>query len=301
MPSGKRPVCAKGVRKLARRIMYLTVAWVLGLVFLSGCHPNSVDEYRQQSEDSPLRLTATTQSKGNPLRIVESGWILPQGKHSFSSNVHFGVVLQNTSEWEVVRSAAVRVMGIDREGLLLFDSRISVPAVFANETVYLGGKALANLSKEDGEGLQVLFAVENDAGELLALFEEDPSREGAGEFDLEAVSFPEGAYEISEIAIDQYAREAWTFEGGVTLADGESMDETVIGEAKASSVCLSLILRDDDGEIVYGDAVFVDGLIEGEPAEFAFDCILPFEYATYEVHARPWTPGATLLADPLLP
>ena len=194
----------------------------------------------------------------------------------------------------------LRVLGIDATGVLKLDSRVSLPVVFAGEKLVLAGIAPGMIEGAEAEGLQVLFAVEDGVGELRSLPHGAISDgDSVIDYDYAELAFPEGLYQVSELVADQYGRDSWTFSGTVTLSPDVGVNERLLGEASASCVQLSLVFRDEAGAILCGNECIVDGLVAGEPAEFMFDCILPygFEYASVEVYARPWTPGAALTAD----
>ena len=51
---------------------------------------------------------------------------------------------------------------------------------------------------------------------------------------------------------------------------------------------LSLVLRDEDGNIVYGDFDVVDVADEGVTVAFEIDEYELPDYVTYEIYAIPW-------------
>ncbi len=265
---------------------------------MAGCHPNSIDEFRAGMEDEPVY--AQMSAREQPLVVTGSGWLVPQGSRASSTSVHFGVEIENTDEHFVVNDAVLRVLGIDANGVLKLDSRVSLPVVFAGEKLVLAGIVPGVIEGGEAEGLQVLFAVEDGVGELRSLLHGAISDGNSViDYDYAELAFPEGLYQVSELVADQYGRDSWTFSGTVTLSPDVEVNERLLGEASASCVQLSLVFRDEAGTILFGNECIADGLVAGEPAEFMFDCILPygFEYASVEVHARPWTPGAALTVD----
>lgn len=290
----------RGIAAARTGVRGLVLAAVVALLVagMAGCHPNSIDEFRAGMEDEPVY--AKMSAREQPLVVTGSGWLVPQGSRAWSTNVHFGVEIENTDEYFVVNGAVLRVLGIDANGVLKLDSRVSLPVVFAGEKLVLAGIAPGMIEGAEAEGLQVLFAVEDGVGELRSLPHGAISDgDSVTDYDYAELAFPEGLYQVSELVADQYGRDSWTFSGTVTLSPDVEVNERLLGEASVSCVQLSLVFRDEAGAILCGNECIVDGLVAGEPAEFMFDCILPygFEYASVEVYARPWTPGAALTAD----
>ncbi len=278
------------------RVVVAAVATALAISLL-GCHPNSIDEFREGMGDESVASPVSAHAQ--PLSVVESGWLVPQGRKAMSSSMHFGVEIENADVANVVNGAVLRVIGVDANGVLKFDRRVEIPVIFAGERLVLAGVAPATIEAGESDGLQTLFAIEEDAGMLRSL----PRSELAGgntiDYDNAELAFPEGLYEVSELVADQYGLDSWMFSGTVELSPDAVVNERLLGTASVSCAQLSIVFRDEAGAILCGDECIVDGLVAGEPAEFMFNCILPygFEYASVEVHARPWTPGAVLTAE----
>lgn len=186
------------------------------------------------------------------LEIDETGWSV---KHGY---VHYGVVLRNTSDTAQVDFPSIAVTGRDGKGAVLFADTQVASVIHPGQTLYLGGQAGNGTAPDDVE-----FSVVT------------PSSYQVSESNAVAVPF-----EVTNTsAADTDFGTAFT---GEVDTDSSKPSDT-------SQICLTLILRDDDGVIVYGDSTFVDWPERNAPRPFSMDepDDLP-DYATYEIHARTW-------------
>ena len=99
----------RGIAAARNGVRGLVLAAVAALLVagMAGCHPNSIDEFRAGMEDEPVY--AKMSAREQPLAVTGSGWLVPQGSRAWSTNVHFGVEIENTDEYFVVNGAVLRV------------------------------------------------------------------------------------------------------------------------------------------------------------------------------------------------
>lgn len=192
------------------------------------------------------------QSADDPLEIVESGWGVDDYGH-----VHYAYALRNTSDTEPVVLPTVKVTGKAEDGTVLFAEESGQMIAFPGQTTYIGQLAAGNA----GKPATVDFAV-----------------------------VPKTSYKASDadkpVTFDVSAVASRTDDWGGTTFTGEVIP-TSEGYA-FTTIRLTLILRDLQGAIVYGDSGYVDQQGDGKAVAFSImEQGLP-EYASYEVHAQVW-------------
>lgn len=191
------------------------------------------------------------------LEVVESGWSVDA--HGY---VCYGVGIRNASSEFDVMYPEVSIVGRNAEGDVLFSDQQTLFAAFAGQAVYFGGIA--------GNGTapaSVEFSVV--APESFNVSEK-------------AVQAP--VLRVGEISSTPDGFGGTAFTGEVALEEGDYLD------AGSGDVAVSVILRDEQGAIVYGATNFVSRPSKGKNVAFEVDGYtgsVP-AYATVEAYAQPW-------------
>lgn len=189
------------------------------------------------------------------LRIVESGWGASAGGY-----VMYALTLENTSDDLVVEYPEVLITGRDEDGSVLFtDSQVLA-------VIYPGGQLTYACQAGNGQApATVEFALAAPQDYQVAV--------GTGE----ATTF-----EVSDLSIRAGSYGSTLFTGEVTtVSQGDESDGM-------GDVWLSVILRDEAGEIVYADHGDCRRPGEGKSSAFEIDVHGCPAYATAEVAAMAW-------------
>lgn len=189
------------------------------------------------------------------LRIVESGWGTSAGGY-----VMYALTLENASDDLVVEYPEVLITGRDEDGSVLFtDSQVLA-------VIYPGGQLTYACQAGNGQApATVEFALAAPQDYQVAV--------GTGE----ATTF-----EVSDLSIRAGSYGSTLFTGEVTTVS-QGYESDGMGD-----VWLSVILRDEAGEIVYADHGSCRRPVEGKSSAFEIDVHGCPAYATAEVAAMAW-------------
>lgn len=189
------------------------------------------------------------------LLIVESGWGVSAGGY-----VMYALTLENTSDDLVVEYPEVLITGRDEDGSVLFtDSQVL-------DVIYPGGQLTYACQAGNGQApATVEFALAAPQDYQVAV--------GTGEA---------ATFEVSDLSIRAGSYGSTLFTGEVTtVSQGDESDGM-------GDVWLSVILRDEAGEIVYADHGSCRRPGEGKSSPFEIDVHGCPAYATAEVAAMAW-------------
>lgn len=193
-------------------------------------------------------------AEASQLFIAESGWDVDG-----SGYISYGFALRNASDANSVSFPEIRITGRDARGAVVFSDVQVLSGVNAGQTVYCGGIA-GNGTPPDS----VEFVVE-EPDDLNISNKEIYS----------AVLSVSGVSEVSN------GFGGSNFVGEVRLEGGE------YPELGMSDVAVTVILRDDEGNIVYGATDYTSRPALGESVPFeVLSGSLP-AYVTIEAHAQP--------------
>ncbi len=192
-----------------------------------------------------------------PLEIAESGWSM-----SSQGYVTYVYALRNTSDNMAVELPSVRVTGYDGDGGVLF-SKEDIPMVcLPGQTTYSNG---------------------------LVESSEKPTRV---EFKLKQSSTTELHQVSDRVSLTCSDVKVRTANFGYTVTGSVNVDGTKKALSDAAPLCLSIrltvVLRDEAGNIVYGDMQFLDTLEPGDNQPFSIELSNTPDFATAEVYAQPW-------------
>ena len=203
------------------------------------------------SNTVPARATASDIERAyQALKISESGWHVDSNGY-----VDYALTIQNTSEDLIVEYPEVIITGRAADGSVVF-SKSQVMGV-----VYPGYDLTFACMTGDGTApATVEFALGKPQDYQVSVGTGHPTE-----------------YKV----LDQTARKG----GAGKLAVSGEIEKTVEGDEwlDSQSVWLSVILRDDQGQIVYGWNGFVDSPGLGEQMPFSIEVYSVPDYATVEV------------------
>lgn len=203
------------------------------------------------SNTVPARATASDIERAyQSLKISESGWHVDSNGY-----VDYALTIQNTSEDLIVEYPEVIITGRAADGSVVF-SKSQVMGV-----VYPGYDLTFACMTGDGTApATVEFALGKPQDYQVSVGTGHPTE-----------------YKV----LDQTARKG----GAGKLAVSGEIEKTVEGDEWLDSqgVWLSVILRDDQGQIVYGWNGFVDSPGLGEQMPFSIEAYSVPDYATVEV------------------
>ena len=187
--------------------------------------------------------------KENKLTLVESGYTITD-----SGYVMYGVVLKNEGD-QTIRFPTIKVTGRDDAGNVVSSDEQKLNVIAPGETSTWGGQA--------GNGTTpatVEFEVSTDEDDWY-----DPT-EAMPTFEVSGASAQDSGYGIVH------------FVGEVTNTS----------DVDASSVCLTVILRDESGAIVGGYSGYVSDLAAGATTSFDITGYSVPAYATLEATGKNW-------------
>ena len=202
-------------------------------------------------EDAAESASSSTSELLDP-EILESGYYLTD-----AGFVRYAVCWENPNEGYAIEYPELTITCRDADGVITFAYTETMSELLPGEVQYFSGITVG------GEGtVTVEFGVSQ-----------------VDDNDFEATDeVAEEYFTISNTsAIDNDYKVLFTGEI-TTNVELEDFDEAR----------LSLVLRDEDGNIVYGDFDFVDVTAEGGTVAFEIEAYDLPDYATYEIYAIPW-------------
>lgn len=190
----------------------------------------------------------------NPLKIVESGWSADQQGY-----VHYAFALRNTSKTQQVQYPQITITGRAKDGSIVFSQTQALNMAFPNQTVYDAGQA----------------------------------GEGTAPATVDFVVLSPDTYNVTE------AQGTATFPiSGTSKIDNRDGGTTFNGEVHAvadgfkpsdgQQIKISLVLRNAQNAIIYGDITFVDWPGNGRSAPFSITVYDLPKYASYDLYAQIW-------------
>lgn len=186
---------------------------------------------------------------------IESGWSLDSRGY-----VHYAFVLTNAESGFKVELPMIKIVGRDSADTVLFSEEISLPVIEPGQRVSFG-ECIGN-------------------GKAPASVELDVIRPGA-----HAVS--EGASESPVFEVDNVSEVSDGF-GGSKFTGEVKYFGGEWPEFSQGSIAVTIVLRDDAGEIVYGATGYVKRPAEGEATTFEVAGGRLPEYAVMEAYAQAW-------------
>ena len=258
----------------AKRMLAIAAAVVAmcAMLLVSGCS-GSEEEASDDGSDTGSATEDATETTDDEVEaeeaeepllpeLVETGYYVSEDDYG-DTYIYVGVGWTNPNEGYEIQYPEVMVTGYDADGTVTFTETQTMNSLMPGETQYFGFMA--------GEGADtetVEFSI--PALEDYCYVETD---EQAQEH-----------YTISNTSesTDEYGATCFT---GEIIYDTEAIDE--FGD-EYTQAWVSVILRDAEGNIVYGDNGFADLGAVGETSAFELDEYGLPEYDSYEIYAIPW-------------
>ena len=190
----------------------------------------------------------------NPLELVESGWSVSQQGY-----VSYAFALRNTSTTLQVRYPEVAITGRAKDGSIVFSQTQTLNMAFPNQTIYDAGQAGQGTAPATVDFV-VLSPNEYNVTETRG-----------------TATFP-----ISGISKVRNNDGGTTFNGEVSaVTDGFEPSD-------GQQIKVSLVLRDKQGAIIYGETAFVDWPDNGQSMPFSILVYDLPDYTSYEAYAQIW-------------
>lgn len=193
-------------------------------------------------------------SADNPLEVVESGWSVEDGY------VYYAFGLRNSGDRQIL-CPGVTITGRDSSGGVLFSQEQILSVVPAGQTVYFGSLA--------------------GGGAVPATVEIAPIQ--PEDYNIESEANTAAAFTVSGVRAVSNGFGGYNFAGEVTT------DKAADADGFSGQVAITVVLRDENGAIVYGCTDFTSCPDVGQTAPFEVMAMsnLP-EYASMEAYALQW-------------
>lgn len=244
------------MKEITRRgFIAATGAMVLALAGCGGESGNGGPSPTSSTSGTQPSATAST-SEPSPLEIVESGYSV-----SDAGYVMYGIGIKNPNENKQADLPSFTITGKADDGSIVFSDGQTLIAIAPGETVYYGFQA------GNGTAPSTVEFVMGDCD-----FSDAEKPDGAI-FTLSNVSEVPGSYGMS------------SYTGELTLNHDFS---DYPNQSLLNQTCVSVILRDASGAIVYGMSTYVDTPDTGATVPFEVSAYNVPEHASYELYAQIW-------------
>ncbi len=207
------------------------------------------------NDEGDLDLSGGFASQGDAkLAVTEYGWHADE--HGYIG-YGVGIVCEGDS---AIEYPSIQITGYDASGSVLFAEEQTFGVIGAGETQHYAGISGNGTTPERVE----IEAIQPE------------------EYQVSAAGVDVSTFAVEGVSTLQDSLLGTTFTGEVILVD-EGSSPSMSGD-----VFLSVILRDANGEIVYGNTGFVSAPAQGERRSFEIPCPDAPAYETVEVHAVAW-------------
>lgn len=190
--------------------------------------------------------------------VAESGWVVSSPESG--SYVLYAFALRNPSDEIMVRYPKVRITGRDANGGLLFSDEQTLNALYPGQTVYFASLAGGEVAPDTVEFTPCASEDYN-----VVPFEGETPR-----FSINGVSAVSDGL------------------GGVNFVGEVKAESAVESDTVASGLAVTVVLRDEGGNIITGFSGFTDLPAQGQSIPFEVNYYDPPEYATVEAYAQVW-------------
>lgn len=209
---------------------------------------------KESADSEPQEPVGGEKVAAEPADLVlkESGYTISEDGY-----VYYGVVIENPNEEYKVEFPEIQITGKDEEGKIVFSDIQTLNSLLAKGTC-----AYASQAGNGTAPATVEFALS-----VASRNWEKDSTQNNEMYTISNVNEVVGDYNLD-------------FTGEVT-ANVEPQNEF-------SSVAISVLLRNDEGQIVGGMTTFVDDLANGQTKPFDLWMYCDVPYSSYEVYAQPW-------------
>lgn len=192
----------------------------------------------------------------NPIAVVDSGWSVDE-----YGIVNFGVELVNQDMSHGIVLPAISVVGRSSDGSVVFSEDHPIMYIQPGETLYYGSIA--------GDGSAIPETIEFSISPISS-------------YDF----VPSDSNDVASFYVDNVSD--IPFYEGVKFTGDVFFDGGLYPEQEASSVLVTVILRDKAGSIVYGNSTSIDKPSSDSKTSFDLPCFNIPDYETYEIHTCVW-------------
>jgi len=206
-----------------------------------------------QTTDGDSTDNTQSDTTENPLKITESGWSADSAGY-----IHYAVAVKNTSSTLQVEFPAISITGRAKDGSILFAEDNLREVSFPKQTIYLVGQAGNGPGSETPESVE--FSINQRGGTNIRQSHD-------------VVTFTTSNLSVSH---NSFSR---------TLFNGEIKAKNTGYDSILNGAYVTVVLRNKKGDIIYGNAQFIDSILDGKTHSFSIpidDCP---DYASYEIHA----------------
>lgn len=224
---------------------------------LAGCSGGNVDTKADapeapQPESTAPAVAESESSDPLPLELIETGYSVSEDGYVF-----YGVGIKNPNTNFEAEFPVIQITGKDADGKIVFSDDQTLMFMLPGAEYYFGGQA-GNGTKPEIVEFSASTSKDNwipNDKQSMAIYDISNANEVVGEFG-----------DVS-------------YTGELTVL--EEWDDV-------TSACVNVILRNEAGEIVYGDYTFVELPSSGESAPFELHAYDVPDHASYEIYAQPW-------------
>ena len=227
----------------------------IGMLGLAGCSQGNQDKSDGQSSGKQSlgdKKQAEKKPEPLPLEIVDSGWsVLGEGW------VYYGIAIKNPNSGLEAQYPGFTITGKADDGSIIFSNEQVCTVVFPGETIYHGFQA--------GNG----------------------TAPASVEFKVKEPTWVESAGIDGEVFTVSNTAEVLG-EYGNTSFTGEVTVNTKVDKNTMGQIALTVITRDENNAINFGNGTFIDIASEGETVPFDIPCYQVPEHSSFEIYAKAW-------------
>ena len=192
-----------------------------------------------------------------PLQIVESGWSVGSGGY-----VHFALGVRNSSADEAYELVGIKVVGYGEDGAVLFSQDCGIMVCLPDQTTYYASQVGGGTAPD-----RVEFTLQKNSA--------TSARRMSSKLEMS----------VTDLSISERAGMT-NFVCTYSVAGSDEASSSISSYMDTTAVVI--VLRDADGNIVYGTNGFVYNLEDGEGQTTQVGASDLPAYATAEAYVMPW-------------
>lgn len=236
---------------VTRRAFFATGG--IAVLTLAGC--SSDNESSENSNQSDQMVNEVEDTSPSDLVITESGWSSDENGYTY-----YGLGIQNPNDGFEAQYPKITISGKDADGNILFAENQTLFIIFPNETVYFGFQAGNGVAPSSVE-----FSITDCQW-------------------VDSEGLPENLFNISETTETDSGYGIVSFAGNITCnADVDTDKAPQFGQT-----AVTVILRNDSGQIIYGMSTFIDTPVKDVATPFEISAYSVPEHSSYEIYAQLW-------------
>ena len=216
----------------------------------SGASPNS-------NASSNVAAAPDDDNDELPLEIVESGWSVGTGGY-----IHFALGVRNSSADEAYELVGIKVVGYDEDGAVLFSQDCGIMVCLPDQTTYYASQVGGGTVPD-----RVEFTLQKNST--------TSARRMSSKLEMS----------VTDLSISERGSTT-NFVCTYSVAGSDEASSNISSYMNTTAVVI--VLRDADGNIVYGTNGFVYNLEDGEGQTTQVSASGLPTYATAEAYVMPW-------------